>query len=74
MDGQPGFLTSRHLGELIMNARVWEGDPFTRNVAASSGRPVLIAGVGVEFSTRRRNKFAGYMETLENDGQVPRVL
>ena len=73
-DGQPGFATSRHAGELTLNAHVWEGDPFPQNVAAaSSGGPVLIAGIGVEFSTRRRNKFAGYIETLETDGPTLRV-
>lgn len=68
-DGQPGFATSRHLGDLTFNACVWEGDPFLQNVAgpASNGSPVLIAGIGVEFSTRRRNKFAGYIATLETD-------
>lgn len=72
-DGQPGFATSQRLGELTLNAHVWEGDPFPQNVAASRGSPVPIAGIGVEFSTRRRNKFAGYIETLENDGPLLRV-
>lgn len=72
-DGQPGFATSRHLGELTLNACVWDGDPFPQNVAASRRSPVLIAGIGVEFSTRRRNKFAGYIETLENDGPILHV-
>ncbi|KAF8548266.1 hypothetical protein OG21DRAFT_1449355 [Imleria badia] len=73
-DGQPGFATSRHSGELTLSAHVWEGDPFPQNVAASSTRrPVLIAGIGIEFSTRRRNKFAGYIETLENDGPILRI-
>jgi len=72
-DGQPGFVTSRHLGELTLNAHVWEGDPFPQNVSASRGSPVLIAGIGIEFSTRRRNKFAGHIETLKGDGSVLRV-
>lgn len=74
--GQPGFATSQHLGELTLNAHVWEGDPFPENIKTASrgdGGPVLIAGIGVEFSTRRRNKFAGYIETVENDGDVLRV-
>ncbi|KAG8214287.1 hypothetical protein J3R82DRAFT_7426 [Butyriboletus roseoflavus] len=72
-DGQPGFATSRHLGELTLSAHVWEGDPFPQNVVAAIGSPALIAGIGVEFSTRRRNKFAGYIETLEDDGPMLRV-
>ncbi|KAH0826279.1 hypothetical protein J3R83DRAFT_5751 [Lanmaoa asiatica] len=72
-DGHPGFATSRHLGELTLNAQVWEGDPFPQNVSLSRRSPALIAGIGIDFSTRRRNKFAGYIETLENDGPVLRV-
>ena len=72
-DGKPGFATSRHAGELTFNAHIWEGDPFPQNAEASKGNTMLIAGIGVEFSTRRRNKFAGYIENLENDGPVLRV-
>ncbi|KIJ59645.1 hypothetical protein HYDPIDRAFT_140425 [Hydnomerulius pinastri MD-312] len=67
-DGKPGFATSNHFGELTMHAGVWEGDPFAENVKASNDQPMLIAGIGVEFSTRRRNKFAGYIESIERDG------
>ncbi|KAF8428411.1 hypothetical protein L210DRAFT_3564313 [Boletus edulis BED1] len=73
-DGQPGFVTSQRLDELTLHAHVWEGDPFPQNVALGSREsPALIAGIGVEFSTRRRNKFAGYVEALEEDGPVLRV-
>ena len=73
-DGLPGFAISRALGELTLNASVWEGDPFRQNVAATGkGGRMLIAGIGVEFSTRRRNKFAGYIEHLESDGPILRV-
>ena len=72
-DGQPGFATSRHLGELTLNASLWDGDPLPQNVLASRESPALIAGIGVEFSTRRRNKFAGYIDTVEKDGPILRV-
>ncbi|KAF9222801.1 hypothetical protein BS17DRAFT_782595 [Gyrodon lividus] len=72
-DGQPGFATSQHFGELTMHASVWEGDPFAQNVKSSGDHPMLIAGIGVEFSTRRRNKFAGHIESIEGDGTLFRV-
>ena len=52
---------STHPGEPTLNARVREGDPLPRNGAASRGRPVLIEGISISFSTRRRNEFAGYI-------------
>ncbi|KAH7885648.1 hypothetical protein F5I97DRAFT_1810448 [Phlebopus sp. FC_14] len=72
--GEPGFATSKSFGELTMNISPWEGDPFLENVGMGDGRGLkLIAGIGVEFSTRRRNKFAGYVESVERDGDVFRV-
>ncbi|KAF8838260.1 hypothetical protein BDN67DRAFT_971835 [Paxillus ammoniavirescens] len=69
-DGRPGFATSQHFGELTMHANTWEGDPFVQNVKLSGGQPMLIAGIGVEFSTRRRNKFAGFIESFEGEGPL----
>ncbi|KAF9225104.1 hypothetical protein BS17DRAFT_730287, partial [Gyrodon lividus] len=36
-DGQPGFATSRHFGELTMHASIWEGVSFAQNVKTSAG-------------------------------------
>jgi hypothetical protein len=55
-----------------MRAVVWDGDSLKANADyhthVRSQRRMLIAGIGVEFSTRRRNKFAGSVEAIEKQG------
>ncbi|KAM0755721.1 hypothetical protein T439DRAFT_320434 [Meredithblackwellia eburnea MCA 4105] len=60
----PGPEVQRHSGEFIIStdpsslmvlADVWEGDPL-RDTLENGG---LVAGVGIETETRRRNKLAG---------------
>ncbi len=58
-DGAPGFISSPKYTTLSFNIKVWDGDPFVSNVGESRDDDMLMAGIGVEFSTRRRNKFAG---------------
>jgi len=68
--GLPGFVRSPSSTVLEIDACVWDGDPWTENVEASMsgaagvGAKFLVAGIGVDFSTRRRNKFAGCARTL----------
>ncbi|KAH7925123.1 hypothetical protein BV22DRAFT_1089574 [Leucogyrophana mollusca] len=68
-EGKPGWAESPRWDRLVMNADVWEGDPFVQNVgdAEREGKKVLIAGIGVEFTTRRRNKFAGWINEIEHN-------
>lgn len=55
-----------------MNVRMWDGDPLLDTIKAwleegqkaASGR-FLTAGLGIEFSTRRRNKFAGVIQNVK---------
>jgi ferredoxin-NADP reductase len=61
--GMPGFITSPDDTELVLHVDVIEGDPIIQNI---SGGRNLIAGLGIEFSTRRRNKFAGSIKIAEN--------
>ena len=61
--GTTGFITGPSEVELRIDADVWEGDPITRNISDFKnpfleGGP-LVAGLGIEWATRRRNKFAG---------------
>ncbi len=53
-----------------MNVRVWEGDPFKENVESFRDGKMLMAGIGIEFSTRRRNKFAGHVFELRQIGDT----
>ncbi|KAF6762155.1 oxidoreductase FAD/NAD(P)-binding protein [Ephemerocybe angulata] len=48
---------------------VWEGDPFWENSRefGVDGTEMLIAGIGVEVSTRRRNKLAGKIKSVERN-------
>lgn len=52
-----------------MLADVWEGDPIRESLHDGG----LVAGVGVELTTRRRNKFAGKVEMSAWDERRGRV-
>lgn len=64
--GEVGFVKSADERSLPMDWVPWEGDPLLRNLGGQwkdeKGR-VLAAGIGIELSTRRRNKFAGWIES-----------
>ncbi len=69
--GQPGFISCPSATEMLMELKVWRGDPILENLESSKGRwggRTLVAGVGVEFPTRRRNKFAGWVKDFERRG------
>lgn len=70
--GEIGWASSETYDRLFMRAVVWDGDPLKANADyhthVGSQRKMLIAGIGVEFSTRRRNKFAGSVEAIEEQG------
>ncbi|KAG1724032.1 hypothetical protein EDB19DRAFT_1644909 [Suillus lakei] len=73
-DGEIGWASSETYDQLSMRAEVWDGDPLKANAdyhadtTDGSPRKMLIAGIGVEFSTRRRNKFAGSIKAIEKQG------
>lgn len=79
-DDKIGWIKERrgHRSRLELNTRIWEADPLWQNlrlVHDQEGDRVesLIAGVGVEVSTRRRNKLAGKMVGVRMDDQTRRV-
>ncbi|KAH7906311.1 hypothetical protein BJ138DRAFT_1175007, partial [Hygrophoropsis aurantiaca] len=73
-NGDDTWVESGGYNRLALRARVCVGDPVVRNVKAwkekakvgGDGERMLIAGIGVEFSTRRRNKFAGFVESVDH--------
>ncbi|KAG1727467.1 uncharacterized protein EDB91DRAFT_1163916 [Suillus paluster] len=75
-NGEIGWASSETYDQLSMRAEVWDGDPLKANVgyhaesANEMPREMLIAGIGVEFSTRRRNKFAGSVSSIEQQGTL----
>lgn len=71
--GNIGFVKSPNPQTLSITARVWDGDPILNTTAAwikdkpfetDNSERFLTAGLGIEFSTRRRNKFAGHIENI----------
>lgn len=61
-DGKPGFISSPDENTLVIHARTWPGDPTLKNITENEEYTLkrgLISAVGLEMSTRRRNKFAG---------------
>ncbi|KAH7320441.1 hypothetical protein B0J17DRAFT_621531 [Rhizoctonia solani] len=63
-NGRPGFVQSPSEIELVVKADIWDGDPIKGNLNKGG----LVAGVGVEWATRRRNKIAGVVRSVEWDG------
>jgi predicted pyridoxine 5'-phosphate oxidase superfamily flavin-nucleotide-binding protein len=68
--GDIGFVKSPDSRTLSIKTRLWDGDPLLDTAKAriehgrSKANPerFLTAGLGIEFSTRRRNKFAGCIQ------------
>lgn len=64
-NGAPEFIHSPSSTALEINAHVWPGDPIVENLAmirAGVKEPrTLLGGIGIEVSTRRRNKIAGFI-------------
>ncbi|TFK71155.1 hypothetical protein BDN72DRAFT_482403 [Pluteus cervinus] len=62
-DGRPGFIRYSRYSTLTIDANVWKGDPILENSKSWGGggesRGILVAGLGIDYGTRRRNKFAG---------------
>lgn len=73
--GERGFIRSPSPTSLIMEISPPIGDPFIENskLLESSG-DMLIAGIGIEFSTRRRNKFAGRVKSLTKKDESYRLV
>ncbi|KAF9525589.1 hypothetical protein CPB83DRAFT_909061 [Crepidotus variabilis] len=77
-DARRGFVRHPHYNTLAIDAHLRKGDPLLKNVhQIGKGDGMLIAGVGVELSTRRRNKFAGEvsrLDLIENDAYIELVV
>jgi predicted pyridoxine 5'-phosphate oxidase superfamily flavin-nucleotide-binding protein len=80
--GEIGFVKSPNARTLVLNAKLWDGDPLLDMARAwlmpANGEKVhlersLTAGLGIEFPTRRRNKFAGRIRGVEG-GRDPKCL
>ncbi len=67
--GRVGFVASPDPHTLTINTRRIFGDPLNENVSESSPVGVL----GIEYSTRRRNRLTGKIATLADDGLEIRV-
>lgn len=72
--GNIGFVQSPSPQALSIHACLWDGDPMLRMVekwrgnGISAAEQLLTAGLGIEFSTRRRNKFAGRIQNVRGLG------
>lgn len=64
--GEIGFVKSSDEVSMSMDLVSWKGDPLLRNLRdrrkGKKGR-ALVAGIGIELPTRRRNKFAGWIQS-----------
>lgn len=63
--GEIGFVKTPSANLLTVTARLWDGDPLLDTIRTwlqaecRQTTRSITAGLGIEFSTRRRNKFAG---------------
>lgn len=63
-NGKPGFIKFPRYSTLSINATLWDGEPLARNSREDPGG-MLVAGIGVDYSNRRRNKFAGKISRFQ---------
>ncbi|GLA03050.1 hypothetical protein AnigIFM60653_002646 [Aspergillus niger] len=75
--GTIGFVESPSLKSLVFRAKLWDGDPMLETLREWKlleddqikgpilQERLLTAGLGIEFSTRRRNKFAGKIDMVK---------
>lgn len=77
--GKIGFVTSPDTKTLRVDARLWPGDPLLDTIRmwtepksgqVSTPERFLMAGLGIELSTRRRNKFAGRIRGIERHSDL----
>jgi hypothetical protein len=57
---------------MMITTKSWPGNPISKHLEQKIGTKteILIAGLGIEFTTRRRNKFAGVVtEVQESPGE-----
>nr|GAT57507.1 predicted protein [Mycena chlorophos] len=67
--GKRGFVRATRYSTLSVDAELWDGDPLLENAEMfGKTKEMLVAGIGVELSTRRRNKFAGTVSSIERNG------
>ncbi|KAJ7049915.1 hypothetical protein C8F01DRAFT_1238127 [Mycena amicta] len=70
--GKQGFVRAPRYSVLSVNAELWDGEPLLQNSKLfEDGKDMLVAGIGIELSTRRRNKFAGKITKLEFQTELP---
>lgn len=73
-EGKPEFISSPKPTKLQIRAQVGDSDPITHNLADFRGRAspkkTLIGAIGIEVSTRRRNKFAGHVADATLDDKT----
>lgn len=73
-NGEKGFMRSLLDTQLEMKVEVWDGDPFGENILQFyEEKAILIAGIGIEFSTRLRHKFAGIISKLHRAGSIVEI-
>ena len=73
--GNIGFVKCPDSQTLTISAGMWEGDPLLDTLEAwlnpshrlnTGPERFLVAGVGIDFATRRRNKFAGLIQSVSS--------
>jgi hypothetical protein len=73
-NGKPEFISSSDPTKLRIQAYVWDSDPIIHNVEGGRNgspiKPALLSGIGLEPSTRRRNKFAGHIIDSARAGNI----
>ncbi|KAL4750348.1 hypothetical protein BDW72DRAFT_176016 [Aspergillus terricola var. indicus] len=76
--GEIGFVSSPDLKTLVFGVRVWAGEPLAGILQGWNGKEdgvgTLTAGLGIEFTTRRRNKFAGAIRDVRVTGEGEYVV
>lgn len=74
-DGKSGFIQSPSDTTLVLDVKAWDGDPIVEAADLFGAKDTtLVAGIGIDFSTRRRNKFAGKISKFEKKNRFHLLL
>ena len=64
---EPGFITTEDNKKLTINSSPVEGDPFSTLLAQDKYKVTRIGLLGIELSSRRRNRMAGHITQIKNN-------
>ncbi len=64
---EPGFISSENRKKLTIHSKPIEGEPFAKLLTQKQHKNTRIGLLGIELSSRRRNRLAGHITQINNN-------